>query len=305
MMTAPVSTEEQEQILQTVEMFEVIVQSNPNDCQSFEILKEAYWKLGRAKEALGVTRRLADTYMQLGQYSSALLEYEGILQKDPENAEVVALLGEVEAKLDQPSEHTRDGLNGSSAIDVDFGSIVADDPTLITINQTRKELDTGALPLALDNDGNEPLAKFLVQHRLAPEDAVNTAMERVRKINKTATNQTTAVSLIEEVARTNTVEMDTLLCGILDRTKFAYIPLENYDVDRQIVKMLPESLTLGRLIVPFDLVSRTVMVAMANPFDGLGKEAVQQLFDYNIQWHLAAPAAIAKVLRDTYRLAAQ
>ena len=57
--------------------------------------------------------------------------------------------------------------------------------------------------------------------------------------------------------------------------------------------MLPESLTLGRLIVPFDLISRTIMIATANPFDAQGKEAVQQLLDYNIQWHVAAPAAIS------------
>ncbi len=96
--------------------------------------------------------------------------------------------------------------------------------------------------------------------------------------------------------------MTPLLCNILDRTKFAYIPLESYDVDRQVVKMLPESLTLGRLIVPFDIISRTVMIAMANPFDALGKEAVQQLLDYNIQWHLASPEAVTKVLRDSYKL---
>ena len=93
-----------------------------------------------------------------------------------------------------------------------------------------------------------------------------------------------------------------LLCGIIDRSKFAYIPLEFYDVDRQIVKMLPDNLTLGRLIVPFDVISRTVMIATANPFDAAAKEAVQQLLDYNIQWHLASPAAIIKVLGEVYRI---
>ena len=65
--------------------------------------------------------------------------------------------------------------------------------------------------------------------------------------------------------------------------------------------MLPESLTLGRLIVPFDLISRTIMIAIANPFDAHGKEAAQHLLDYNILWHLASPAAIAKTLAETYR----
>ena len=40
------------------------------------------------------------------------------------------------------------------------------------------------------------------------------------------------------------------------------------------------------------------MIAMANPFDAHGKEAVQQLLDYNVQWHLASPQAISKVLRE-------
>jgi hypothetical protein len=66
--------------------------------------------------------------------------------------------------------------------------------------------------------------------------------------------------------------------------------------------MLPEEITLGRLIVPFDVMSRTLMVAMANPFDADGKQTVQQLLDYNIQWHLASPEAINRVLAEAYRL---
>ncbi len=61
-----VTNEELDQILQTIEMFEVILQSNAEDCQSMEILKEAYWKLNRQKDALDITRQLADTYYSPG-----------------------------------------------------------------------------------------------------------------------------------------------------------------------------------------------------------------------------------------------
>ena len=67
--------------------------------------------------------------------------------------------------------------------------------------------------------------------------------------------------------------------------------------------MLPESLTIGRLILPFDMMSRTVMIAMANPFDAAGKEAVQQILDYNVQWHIAQPRSIMKVLAEAHRIA--
>jgi len=298
MSSAQVNQEEQEQIMQTIEMFEVITQSSPDDCQSLEILKEAYWKLGNQEEAIAVTRKLADAFVRTGQYSSAMLEYEDILQKKPDSPEIIAVLGEVEAKLQQASPDSM-----QEAMDNDFGTEFGYTPTLIATNSTLKyEEEKHAGHLHLDNDGNEPLAKFLMQHQLAPDSEVISALERVRKINRNLAGQTVASSLIDEVCRDGAVDIEQLLCGILDRSKFAYVPLEYYDVDRQIVKMLPESLTLARLIVPFDIVSRTVMVAMANPFDVSGKEALQHLLDYNIQWHLTSPSAISKVLREAYRL---
>jgi hypothetical protein len=180
--------------------------------------------------------------------------------------------------------------------------------TLITTNQTqRHDPGNGAggatrLPTRAVDDSNEMLGKFLMQNRLVPEEIIISARERVQKKNSTREPGTIGMSLIDEICRRGSVEMDTLLSGMLDRSKFAYIPLEYYEVDRAIVKMLPEEITLARLIVPFDVMSRTLMVAMANPFDAEGKETVQQLLDYNIQWHLASPTAINKVLAETYRL---
>jgi len=66
--------------------------------------------------------------------------------------------------------------------------------------------------------------------------------------------------------------------------------------------MLPDYLTVGRLFVPFDLVSRTLMVACCNPFDVTGREALQQSVDYTVAWYLARPSAIVKNLQSIYRL---
>ena len=297
----PLSTEEQDQIRQTIEMFEVITQANPQDTQSLEILKEAYSKLGQLKDSISLGRRLADTYMELGQYSSALLEYEGILQKEPDNADIIAALGEVEQRLH--ALQTASQQNGPIALD--FGNIMATKKTLATERMTSTMTGDNkavAEKLAGAEDGNDALNRFLIQHRLAPEDIVSQALHIVRRKNSERTSAQPAASLIDEIITRGSVDAEQLLCGILDRSKFAYIPLECYDLDRQVVKMLPEALTLGRLIVPFDIISRTMMVAIANPFDSVGKETVQQLLDYNIQWHLASPAAILKVLQTTYRL---
>lgn len=307
----PLSAEEQEQLQQTIEMFEVIVQASPQDTQSLEILKDAYLRLGKTSEGSGVARRLADTYRELGQFSQSLLEYETLLQREPNNMEVMAAIGEVEEQL-QKSGQAKGGAKSLSAladnIQLDFGSVQPLSPSpseggnLVTTSQTHRAGSNGSARALAADDGNETLAKFLVQHRLVSDDVVAAAFERVSKKNKARNPNMLAASLIDEISRRGNIELETLLSGILDRSKFAYIPLEYYEVDRSVVKMLPEDITLARLIIPFDVMSRTLMVAMANPFDAAGKETVQQLLDYNIQWHLASPQAINKVLTETYRI---
>src|SRR5713226_2113201 len=89
---------EEAQLAQTIEMFEVITQSQPQDYQSLEILKEAYSKLGREKDVVGTSKRIAQAYMQSGQLSSAILEYETILQRFPNDPDVQAALREIENK---------------------------------------------------------------------------------------------------------------------------------------------------------------------------------------------------------------
>ena len=97
-MVGSLTNNEEAQLIQTVEMFEVITQSQPQDYQSLEILKEAYVKLGRDKDAVSTSKRIAQAYVLMGQLSSAILEYESILQRFPDDADVLAALSEIESK---------------------------------------------------------------------------------------------------------------------------------------------------------------------------------------------------------------
>ena len=92
MANATLNPAEEAQLKQTIEMFEVIVQSQPNDCQSLEILKEAYTKLGREQDVIRTSKRIAEAYTEMGQLSSAILEYETVLQRRPNDADVQAAL---------------------------------------------------------------------------------------------------------------------------------------------------------------------------------------------------------------------
>ncbi|HWY52206.1 MAG TPA: hypothetical protein VNW72_12055 [Chthoniobacterales bacterium] len=309
MLEHALSAEEHSQILQTIEMFEAITQTQPEDYQSLEILREAYTKIGRHDDALRTSRKLAEAYFTAGSYTPALQQCEMILTREPNAPEILAMLGEIESRLqasgqaiiDKDKSRQTSGLV-SSPFTRNDGSLISPsvEGALIDVDPSRGK-GLGRIT-NLHERGDDHLAKFLIVQQLFGEEQVNAALESVSAANKDLNGQAMAVSMLEELCKDNPAQVDAVLSALIDRTKFAYVPLEYYDTDRQIAPMLPEVLTLGRLFVPFDLVSRTIMVACCNPFDSAGRDAVQQSVDYTVSWYLARPSAIVKSLQSIYRL---
>ena len=307
MLEHALSAEEHNQILQTIEMFEAITQTQPEDYQSLEILKEAYTKIGRHDDALKASRKLAEAYFNVGSYTPALHECEVILTRQPNSPEILAMLGEIEQRLQasgqaivEKSKATSNLVNGPfTKAD---GSLVSPnvEGSLIDVDPGRGK-NLGRIA-NLQERGDDHLAKFLIVQQLFSEEQVNSALETTKEANKDLHGQALAASMLGELTRDKPQQLEAVLSALIDRTKFAFVPLEYYDTDRQIAPMLPEYLTLGRLFVPFDLVSRTIMVACCNPFDSAGRDAVQQSVDYTVSWYLARPLSIAQTLRAIYRL---
>jgi hypothetical protein len=283
------SDEEHNQIVQTIEMFEAITQTQPDDYESLEILKEAYTKVARHDQALKVSRRLSEAYFNVGSYTLAMQECEAILVKEPNAPDILAMLGDIEQRLQASGKAIASGQATGLAKGTD-GSLI--------------QIGGGAQvrTAELADRGDDHLAKFLIVQQLFSEEEVKAALETVQHSNKDLSGQALAVSLLDYLCKDKVDCLEKVLSALIDRTKFAYVPLEYYDIDRQIAPMLPESLTLNRLFVPFDLVSRTMMVACCNPFDAAGREAVQQSVDYTVNWYLSRPAAIIKSLQNIYRL---
>lgn len=308
MSASVLSAEEQDQILQTIDMFEVITQTQPDDYQSIEILKEAYLKLGRTEDALTTSVRLAKAYSVTGQISLAFQECEGILSTTPDDAEMKALMGELEAQMQQAVQHSSE--QSSAALDA-FRREEEEGQAgrIIVTEQTRRE-DLEDLEWRLqEDDGNEGLAKFMIKHDMAPKDIIMESMALVKAANAKRLQANEAyfimTSLLETISKQGGIPVEDLLARLIEKTKMAYAPVEFYQVDRHIVQLLPESVTLGRLILPFDKLSRTVFVATCNPLDEPGREAVQQSLEFSIHWFIAAPSAIYKNLASIYRLNAK
>ena len=197
--TSTPSAEEREQIMQTIEMFGVIVQSSPNDSQSLEILKDAFVRIGQVSDAIVAARKLAEIFTQTEQYPKAVREYEYILDHEPANVEVMAALGEVEEKLRVAKESGAidgDGCDGASKA----SQLIATGQTMQASSKSAAAIDAVTKTL-LAEDGNDALVKFLLLHRIAPEDVVKASSDRISKKNKDLAPNTMAHSLLDEVVR--------------------------------------------------------------------------------------------------------
>ena len=161
--TNPLSPAEREQLVQTIEMFGVIVQASPHDAQSLEILKDAFVRIGQAQDALIAARKLAEIFAEAEQYSRAVKEYEYILDHDPANVEVMAALGEIEEKMRVAKASGRGEIPEENVATIKGKQLIATGNTLKV--STKSAASVAAVTKMLVDDGNDALVKFLLLHR--------------------------------------------------------------------------------------------------------------------------------------------
>src|SRR5437899_11842892 len=113
-------------------MFEAITQTQPEDYQSLEILREAYTKIGRHDHALRTSRKLAEAYFNAGSYTRALHQCEMILTRDPNAPEILAMLGEIEQRLQASGQAIVDKDKSKATSGLVSSSFTRNDGSLIS-----------------------------------------------------------------------------------------------------------------------------------------------------------------------------
>src|SRR5436190_11655653 len=156
-------------------MFEAITQTQPEDYQSLEILREAYTKIGRHDDALRTSRKLAEAYFNAGSYTPALQQCEIILARDPNAPEILAMLGEIEQRLQASGQAIVDkSKDASNLVRGPFtqseGSLISPsvEGSLIDVDLARGK-GLGRIT-NLHERGDDHLAKFLIVQQLFAEE---------------------------------------------------------------------------------------------------------------------------------------
>lgn len=295
-MATTLSQGEEAQLAQTIEMFEVIAQSQPNDYQSLEILKEAYSKLGREAEVLQTAKRIADAYVQMGQYSSAILEYETILQLHPNDAEALKALRDIEGRAatvpDEPSLADPAAIAPRESKPSRTATSAGGKGATAATRQPSR-IYTGPI-----EDGRKSMHKIFVDSKI-----ISAADFDMYWTTPDPNEAPTGViePFIQVLADKGILPLEKALKVLTDKTRIGYLPLDRYDIDVELARSFPAATCQRWCVLPFDRMSKSVMVATANPFN---QQAAQELADssaHRLLWFLVPPVELVKTLRKVFR----
>jgi tetratricopeptide (TPR) repeat protein len=282
-MASTLTSSEEAQLAQTIEMFEVITQSQPQDYQSLEILKEAYTKLGREQDVIGTSRRIAQAYVQMGQLSSAILEYETILQRHPNDPDVLEALKEIESKannfpLEAPAEPATPARKSGEMTPL-----------------IRETVKAAALEV---EDGQRAMRKLFVDSKVITAGDFDLCWPVPDLLRPPGT---VVEPFIQVLADKGILGVDKSLKLLADKSRFAYLPLELYDIDIELARSFPAATCQRWCVLPFDRMSKSILVATANPFNQQAARELASASGQRLLWYLVPPFELTKNIRKAFR----
>jgi hypothetical protein len=283
MATPTLNPGEEAQLTQTIEMFEVIVQSQPSDTQSLEILKEAYSKLGREDDVVNTSKRIAQAYLQQGQLSSAILEYETVLQRRPDDADVRTALKQIEDKAS--------------------GAVVqlASDPVsmaAVSESSTTQRRKTRTTTTDEVDDGRKTMYRLYVESKLITAGDFDLCW---RNVDMTLSPTDPVEPFIQMLHEKGILQIDKSLRLLSDKSRVAYLPLDRYDVEMDLARGFPSDVCRRWCVLPFDRMSKTILVATANPFNQQAAKELSEATTHRLLWYIAPPNDIISNLRKAFR----
>jgi tetratricopeptide (TPR) repeat protein len=283
MATATFSPGEEAQLAQTIEMFEVITESQPHDYQSLEILKEAYSKLGREKDVIKTAKRIAEAYVQMGQLSSAILEYETILQRNPDDPDVRQALKQIESKANNFAQDA-----------------VLTEPAG---GKTSPELFKAAKPAgkaapAPVDDGRQSMRKIFVEGKIITAGDFDLCWITP---DLSAPPNGVIEPFVQILADKGIHPIEKSLKILTDKSRAAFLPLEKYDIDIDLARGFPAEVCRRWCVLPFDRMSKSILVATANPFNQQAAKELAASTPHRLLWYLTPPVELVKNLRKAFR----
>jgi hypothetical protein len=149
-------------------------------------------------------------------------------------------------------------------------------------------------------EGDQALANILIAEKVVVPQSVQPLLKRLQLDRASSAQRGYPLNLLQLLVDEQATMMMDALGVVQNKCNLPYLPLGYYDVDRDVAVTLPKDVACHFCVIPFDLISRSVLIATANPFDLASQEIVKSFIGQHIFWYLSPPADIVTAIQRVH-----
>jgi hypothetical protein len=136
------------------------------------------------------------------------------------------------------------------------------------------------------------LGELLVEMNLITSDQLKRALE---------TQKDKGGLLGQVLVDLGYVSEEAIAQAITAQYGFPYLPLESYEIDAEIVKIVPKNVAVQYCLIPVDKIGTNLTIAMANPLNSQAVEDIALLSGLYVQLFVSTASDIKKAIEKYYK----
>jgi len=82
---------------------------------------------------------------------------------------------------------------------------------------------------------------------------------------------------------------------------FPYLPLENYEIDPEVIRIVPRNVASQFCLIPIDKIGSNLTIAMSNPLNALAVEDIELISGLCVQIFVSTGRGIRKAIEKYYK----
>lgn len=139
---------------------------------------------------------------------------------------------------------------------------------------------------------NKQLGELLIERGI---------IERIQ-LDKALTVQQEKGGLIGEIlVELNFAKEEDIAQTLTAQYGFPYLPLSNYDIDPEIINIVPGRVARQYLLMPIDKIGSNLTIAMSNPLNVQAVEDVELLTGCSVQTFVSTSSDIKRAIEKYYK----
>ena len=165
----------------------------------------------------------------------------------------------------------------------------ADATALPSVSETtllRRKTKARAAATDEVDDGRKSMYKIFVESKIITAGDFDLCW---RNVDLTAAPKDPVRAVHPDAARKGHLLIEKSLRLLSDKSRVAYLPLDRYDADIDLARGFPAEVCRRWCVLPFDRMSKAILVATANPFNQQAAKELAEATTHRLLWYVARP----------------